>query len=137
MKTLHVGLRVTDLDRSLAFYSALGYVSVGRVPDSPIGHLEMLKLDDDEYVTLELVHDPTRPFVPSGSLSHLVVQVASMQATLDRLAAEGIDADGPTSPNGSGDFLTANLADPDGNVIELVQWPAGHPVGMTAADFED
>jgi lactoylglutathione lyase len=25
--------------------------------------------------------------------------------------------------------------DPDGNRIELVQWPAGHPDGVTAADF--
>ncbi|WP_281365082.1 VOC family protein [Phytohabitans houttuyneae] len=27
------------------------------------------------------------------------------------------------------------LTDPDGHRIELVQWPAGHPAGMTAADF--
>jgi lactoylglutathione lyase len=29
------------------------------------------------------------------------------------------------------------LTDPDGHRIELVQWPAGHPAGMTAADWED
>jgi lactoylglutathione lyase len=27
--------------------------------------------------------------------------------------------------------------DPDGNRIELVQWPAGHADGITAADFAD
>jgi lactoylglutathione lyase len=27
------------------------------------------------------------------------------------------------------------IHDPDGNKIELVQWPVGHPDGMTAADF--
>ena len=32
MRMLHVGLRVTDLDRSLAFYTALGYAEIGRVP---------------------------------------------------------------------------------------------------------
>jgi lactoylglutathione lyase len=32
MRTLHVGLRVTDLERSLAFYSAVGYEVVGSVP---------------------------------------------------------------------------------------------------------
>jgi lactoylglutathione lyase len=29
LKTLHVGLRVADLDRSLAFYRALGYEVIG------------------------------------------------------------------------------------------------------------
>ena len=29
------------------------------------------------------------------------------------------------------------MTDPDGYRIELVQWPEGHPVGMTRADFPD
>ncbi len=29
------------------------------------------------------------------------------------------------------------IADPDGNQIELVQWPAGHADGMSAADFAE
>ncbi len=44
---------------------------------------------------------------------------------------------GPGSPDGSADFLTAWLTDPDGCRIELVQWPAGHPVGLTRADFPE
>ena len=31
MRTLHVGLRVSDLERSLAFYAAVGYTVAGRV----------------------------------------------------------------------------------------------------------
>ena len=46
MRMLHLGLRVTDLDRSLAFYTALGYAELGRVPDTPFGSLTMLKLPD-------------------------------------------------------------------------------------------
>jgi catechol 2,3-dioxygenase-like lactoylglutathione lyase family enzyme len=57
MRTLHVGLRVTDLGRSLAFYTAIGYEVVGSVPETSIGQLTMLKLPDDEFVTVELVHD--------------------------------------------------------------------------------
>jgi hypothetical protein len=33
------------------------------------------------------------------------------------------------------DIRTSWLIDPDGYRIELVQWPPGHPAGMTAADF--
>jgi lactoylglutathione lyase len=138
MRTLHVGLRIADLDRSLAFYTNVGYQVVGEVPETDLGHLTMLKLPDDEFATIELVHDPnSEPVNPDTRLSHLVIQVNSMEAALTELAARGIDTEAPTSPDGSDDFLTTRIIDPDGNRIELVQWPAGHADGMTAADFKD
>jgi len=136
MRTLHVGVRVTDRDSSLAFYTAAGYEVVGEIPETDLGHLTMLKLPGDEFVTIELVHDPNG--VAGGTdtrLSHLVIQVDAMDATLTELAAHGIDADAPTSPDGSDDVLTTWLVDPDGNRIELVQWPAGHADGMSASDL--
>ena len=136
MRTLHVGLRVTDRERSLAFYTAVGYEVVGSVPETGIGHLTMLKLPGDEFVTIELVHDPAHGAVDLGTgLSHLVVQVESMDDTVARLAGEGIDAEAPESPDGSDDFRTSWITDPDGRRIELVQWPAGHADGISAADW--
>ena len=135
MSTLHVGLRVAQLDRSLSFYTALGYEVVGEVPETSLGHLTMMKLPEDEFVTIELVHQPEGPPVGGNHLSHLVIRVESMDATLSRLGARGIEAEPPTSPDGSEDFRTTWIVDPDGNRIELVQWPVGHTDGMTAADF--
>jgi lactoylglutathione lyase len=135
MRTLHVGLRVADLGRSLAFYEALGYQVLGTVPETELGSLTMLKLPGDEFVTLELVHDVADQEFGPGGLSHFVVHVDSMHDTLERLAARGIDAGTPASPDGSNDFWTAWLTDPDGHRIELVQWPTGHPDGMTEADL--
>ena len=136
MRTLHFGLRVADLDRSLAFYTAVGYEVVGRVAETPLGELTMLKLPDDEFVTIELVHDGTQD---DGNvrtaLSHFVIQVESMDITVTELAARGINAETPTSPDGSEDFRTTWIVDPDGNRIELVQWPVGHADGITAADW--
>jgi lactoylglutathione lyase len=138
MRTLHFGLRVADLDRSLAFYEGVGYRVVGSVPETPLGHLTMLQLPGDEFVTIELVHNPAEGNGNAGSgLSHLVIQVESMEATIAELGARGIDAEAPHSHGGSDDFFTSWIVDPDGNRIELVQWPAGHPEGMTAADFVD
>jgi lactoylglutathione lyase len=134
MRTLHVGLRVADLDRSLAFYSALGYEVVGSVEGTAFGTLTMLKLPDDAFVTLELVH-ASGATGGLGGLNHVVVQVESMDATVSRLADRGISVRPPSSPDGSADFLTAEVFDPDGYRIELVQWPAHHAAGMTAADF--
>jgi lactoylglutathione lyase len=135
VRTLHVGLRVADLERSLAFYTGLGYEVLGGVPETAFGSLTMLKLPGDEFVALELVHDPRRGAVGPGGLNHVVVQVDSMQATVAELTAAGVAVEGPGSPDGSEDFWTAWTTDPDGYRIELVQWPAGHPEGMTGADL--
>ena len=136
MRTLHFGLRVADLERSLAFYRAVGYEVVGNVPDTPMGSLTMIKLPGDEFVAIELVHDPIRSGTDVGQgPNHFVIHVESMDATVAELAARGIEVEVPTSPDGSDDFFTTWIVDPDGNRIELVQWPSGHPDGMTAADM--
>ena len=130
MRTLHVGLRVADHERSLAFYAALGYEVVGEVPETSLGSLTMLKLPRDPYVSLELVHNGA-PVDLGDGLSHLVVQVDSIR----ELHQRGIEIEPPTSPDGTNRFLTAWMTDPDGRRIELVQWPPGHAEGMTADDF--
>jgi lactoylglutathione lyase len=93
----------------------------------------MLQLPDDPFVSLELVHDPARPVKDIGAVNHLVVQVDDLDATIADLATKGVTAEPPTEP-GPG-FRISWLTDPDGYRIELVQWPPGHPAGMTAADF--
>jgi catechol 2,3-dioxygenase-like lactoylglutathione lyase family enzyme len=133
MRMLHLGLRVTDLQRSLAFYTAVGYAELGHVPETGFGSLTMLKLPDDPFVTLELVHDPARPVKDTSAVNHLVIQVDDLDATIADLAAKGVAAEPPTRP-GPGIHISW-LTDPDGYRIELVQWPPGHPAGMTAADF--
>jgi lactoylglutathione lyase len=135
MRTLHVGLRIAEPEPSIAFYTSLGYEVLGAVPATELGTLTMLKLPGDEFVTLELVHDPTTSHIEPRGLSHLVVQVEDLHATVDALAARGIQADEPGSPDGSDDFWTTWTTDPDGYRIELVQWPSGHPDGMTRSDL--
>jgi lactoylglutathione lyase len=135
MRMLHVGLRVEDLERSLEYYTNLGYETVGSVPDTEYGTLTMMALPGDEFVSLELVHQANSGPIDPGGLNHLVIQTDDLHATVTRLAGLGIAAERPVSPTGSDDFWTSLLTDPDGYRIELVQWPAGHADGMTRADF--
>ena len=139
MRTLHFGLRVADLERSLAFYAALGYEVVGSVSGTSMGDLTMIKLPGDAFVTIELVSGTSASAPGAGDgLSHFVIKVESMDGILAELAAKAIIPDEPSgAPDGSDEFLTAWITDPDGNRIELVQWPPGHPDGMTAADWPD
>lgn len=133
MRTLHVGLRVRDLERSLAFYSAVGYTVLGTVEGTASGSLSMLQLPGDSFVAIELVHDPARAEDGIGTgINHLVIQVESLDAALADLAAKGIT---PERPDGAGGPRTRWITDPDGYRIELVQWPPGHgqPVTLLAS----
>jgi hypothetical protein len=42
MRMLHLELRVSNLEQSLAFYTALGYAELGRVPETEFGSLTMI-----------------------------------------------------------------------------------------------
>ena len=136
MKTLHTAYRVTDLAASLEFYLALGYGEVGRVDTGDGACLTMLRFPGVEIVTLELVHRPAGEPVDVGTgFSHLVVQAEDLVATIAALSQAGLrpsPAEFPAGPNGP---QTSWLTDPDGYRIELVQWPPGHPDGITDADF--
>jgi lactoylglutathione lyase len=132
VKTLHTAYRVTDLTASVGFYSALGYEKVGQVEIGGGATLTMLKFPDEDAVKLELVNRPGEGPVTIGTgFSHLVVQVDDLSATLDSLRRLGLRP-GPIERPGP---LTSWVTDPDGYRIELVQWPDGHPDGITAADF--
>ncbi len=135
MRTLQFGLRVADREISVAFYTALGYEVVGEVPQSPIGHLTMLKLPDDEFVALELVHDPSAGATSAPGFSHFAIHVESLDSTLARLEAADIRTGPVATP--APDMHTTTITDPDGREIELVEWPPGHPDGMTAAEWAD
>ncbi|MEV6489333.1 VOC family protein [Actinoplanes sp. NPDC051633] len=98
MRMLQLGLRVTDLERSLAFYTALGYDKVGVVAETDFGSLTMLQLPDDPFVSLELVHDPARPVEDIRAVNHLVVQVDDLDGVIADLATRGLEAEPPTEP---------------------------------------
>ncbi|HLT60178.1 MAG TPA: VOC family protein [Microlunatus sp.] len=133
MRTLFPGLRVSEVDRSQAFYTALGYVEAGRVVAGD-ATLVMLRFPGESEVTLELVHRPAEP-VRSGGIDHLAIQVDDLVAGRAAAVAAGLNPGEIEFPGGPDGPRISRLADPDGNPVELVEWPAGHPTGMTDADF--
>jgi lactoylglutathione lyase len=135
MRTLFAAYRVSDLKRSLTFYTALGYQELGRVAFDDDGQLAILSFPDEPVATLELVYRPDAGPVEVGGFDHLAIQTDDLAETLATLTGRGL-APGPLElPGGPEGPQTAWLDDPDGYRIELVEWPAGHPYGLTAADF--
>jgi lactoylglutathione lyase len=138
MRTLSPGLRVADLDVSLAFYEALGFEVVGTVAETELGQLTMLKLPDDEFVTIELVSSMSggQDVDLGNGMSHVAVQVDSMDEAMKVLREHHVEVGEPSSPDGTAGFLTVTVKDPDGRDIELVQWPPGHAAGLSADDWK-
>ena len=135
-KTLHPAYRVTDLDMSLGFYTALGYQVLGRVDLGDGATLTVLKFPDEPVGTLELVHRPADGAVQLGTgFSHLAVQVDDLAGARQTLIAAGLVPAPGQQPGGPAGPRTSWLTDPDGYRIELVQWPPGHADGLSAADF--
>lgn len=116
---------------------ALGYERVGRVEFGDGASLTMLKFPYEEVVTLELAHRPTAGRVELGSgFSHLPIQVDDLEGLIEALLKAGVKPGPIEHPGGAEGPRVAWLVDPDGYRIELVQWPAGHPYGLTPADFQ-
>jgi lactoylglutathione lyase len=96
MKTLFVAYRVADLDRSLDFYTILGYVELGRVALDDGEHLALLKFPDEPVTTLEMVHRPGGGRVDAGGgFDHLAIQVDTLAATVERLTGAGLEPEPP------------------------------------------
>ena len=136
MKILFPAVRVGNLEASLDFYEAFGVKVVGRVSHAST-RMAMLALPCEDEVILELVERTDAGPVSAGGLDHLAIQVDDVEATRRDLLAAGLDSGEVERPGGSVGPRTVTLVDPDGHRLELVQWPDGHPVAMTRADFGD
>jgi lactoylglutathione lyase len=127
MKTILFALRVSELDRSLAFYTAVGYVKLSTIPLDDGSSLVWLRLPAEESVSLELVHRPAAGPVEPGGFEHFAIEVDSLTETIDRLTAAGLQPGELELPGGPDSPKICWLVDPDGYRIELVEWPASGP----------
>jgi lactoylglutathione lyase len=126
MKSILFALRVSDLERSLAFYGKVGYVNLGTIPFDDGSSLVWLRLPDEASVSLELVHRPADGPVEVRGFEHFAIEVESLTDTVARLTEAGLEPAEPVlhGPDGP---KTSWLVDPDGYRLELVEWPPGGP----------
>ncbi|HTT15287.1 MAG TPA: VOC family protein [Thermoplasmata archaeon] len=123
MTVRYVGLRVTDLERSLRFYcGGLGLVEKGRGSMSHGGLFVGLE-DPESHFEVELNWYPAgspfaTPYSPGEGLDHLGVVVPDARATIARLRALGARvAVEPWHENGR--YWIGFVEDPDGNWVEV------------------
>ena len=118
---IHTCYRITDIDRSVAFYEALGFEERRRMPirDEAINVFMGLPGDGDR---LELTYNHGVDSYELGTgYNHIAVTVDDMDATLERLAGEGIEPEKPPYTVRDNGPRLCFVRDPDDYRIELIE----------------
>lgn len=122
---LHTMVRITDPEKSRAFYEALGFTFAGDFDIVRDGQREatnyFFSLGDHENV-LELTfnHDG-RTYDMGTAYGHIAIGVDDLDQTLARLAEQGIEPEGPPYRVREGGSRLCFVRDPDSCRIELIE----------------
>jgi lactoylglutathione lyase len=88
MSLIHTCYRILDVDRSVAFYEALGFEEKGRFPirDEAINVFMGLPDDGDEpRLELTCNNGRTEPYDVGTGYGHIAITAPDLYATLGRL----------------------------------------------------
>jgi lactoylglutathione lyase len=124
---LHTCYRIGDIDRSVAFYEKIGFEETGRMPigDEAINVFMNLPGEDPR---LELTYNHGVDSYELGvGYNHIALMVDDLDATLEGLAADGIEPEKPPyRPGGRTEgHMICFLRDPDGYRIEIIEAQGG------------
>ncbi len=125
-KFLKTMIRVTDLDRSIDFYTRLLGMKLLRKRDVRSGRFTLAFLgygDETRNTVIELTHnwDQDEPYELGNGFGHLAIATPDIQGLCDALEGEGVAIPRPPGPMAHGSTVIAFIEDPDGYKIELVQ----------------
>jgi len=121
---IHTCYRITNIDRSVAFYEALGFEEKGKMPigDSAINVFMGLP-DDGAEPRLELTYNigQDEPYDLGTGYGHIAITTADLDGALTRLAGQGIEPERAPYRIRDGGSRLCFVRDPDGYRIELIE----------------
>jgi lactoylglutathione lyase len=124
MSLIHTCYRITEIDRTVAFYEALGFRELRRVPirEEAINIFMNLPEDGDEP-RLELTYNfgRTEPYELGTGYGHIAITTPELDATLQRLAERGIEPERPPYAIREGGSRLCFVRDPDNYRIEIIE----------------
>jgi lactoylglutathione lyase len=124
MELIHTCYRVTDPERSIAFYEALGLEKRRELPirDEAVNYF--LGVPGQEIPELELTHNFGVDYYELGTgYGHVALTVDDLDATLEKLAAQEIEPERPPYQVREGGSRICFVRDPDSYRIELIERP--------------
>ena len=118
---IHTCYRIGNIDRSVAFYKALGFEETGRF-DLPDGATNVFMGLPDDGARLELTFNPGVERYDIGTgYGHIAVTVDDLDGTLAKLAEQGIEPERPPYTVREGGNRICFVRDPDDYRIELIE----------------
>jgi lactoylglutathione lyase len=124
---LHTMYRISDPERSRAFYEALGLefrrdMDIVRDGEKEATNYFFGVPGQDEELELTYNHDGRTYDLGSG-YGHIALAVDDLDGTLSRLKDEGIEPERPPYQVRAGGSRLCFVQDPDGYRIELIERP--------------
>jgi lactoylglutathione lyase len=124
MALIHTCYRILDVERSVAFYEALGFREMSRyaIGDEAINVYLGIPGDGKEP-RLELTHNIGRdePYEIGSGYGHIAVLVSDLDATLADLSSKGIRPEREPYSVGGNPSRLCFVHDPDGYRVELIE----------------
>ena len=122
MELIHTCYRITDPERSIAFYEALGLEKRRELPIREEAMNYFLGVPGKEVPELELTHNFGVDVYELGTAyGHIALTVENMTETLEKLATQGIEPERPPYSIREGGSLLCFVRDPDDYRIELIE----------------
>ncbi len=121
MELVHTCYRITDPERSVAFYEALGFEKRRELPirDEAVNIFMGLPGDGDR---LELSYNFGVDSYDLGTgYGHIALTVDDLDGTLARLVEQGIEPERPPYSVREGGSRLCFVRDPDGYRVELIE----------------
>ena len=118
---IHTCYRIADVDRSVAFYRALGFEEMGRFPIRDEAINVFMGLPGDG-ARLELTYNFGVDSYELGTgYNHIAITSEDLDGTLERLAGQGIEPERPPYTVREGGSRLCFVRDPDGYRIEIIE----------------
>ena len=125
MRLLHTMLRVTNLQRSIDFYTHVLGMTLLRQKDYPDGKFTLAFLGygpESEQAVIELTYNwGVEQYEQGTAYGHIALGVDDVHASVEYMRAKGAKILREPGPMKAGSTVLAFLEDPDGYRIELLQ----------------
>jgi lactoylglutathione lyase len=118
---IHTCYRIGEIDRSVAFYEALGMEEIGRMPIREEAINVFMGFPGDGP-RLELTYNHGVDSYELGTgYNHVAITVENLDEVLPQLAEQGIAPERPPYTVREGGSRLCFVRDPDGYRIELIE----------------
>ena len=121
MELIHTCYRIGDIDRSVAFYEALGFERRGKLDFGRAYNIYMGLPGDGDRLELTVNVGRDEPYDLGEGYNHIALTVDDLDGTLAALSGKGIEPEKPPYRVREGGSRICFVRDPDGYRVELIE----------------